>query len=147
MTKAEFAEQFKRLRVAGYRLPVFDGVTVKDVTDEWYGTFGSCSVQELAHAIDQLKRTKTDTFWPASGELWAHIYQYRKERRIRRQSENVEGEWHMSETDAQEFLSMLRATRDKIIGRMAMPKAAVQVDPDHVLLEQEQLDRAEESNG
>lgn len=141
MTKTEFADQFKRLRVAGYRLPVFDGVNVKDVTDEWYGTFQSCSVGEFAHAIDKLKQTKTDTFWPSSGELWTHIFQYRKERRIRNQANEIEGAWSMSEADAQEFLAMLRATRDKILGRMTMPHAEPQVEPDHVLLEQEERER------
>lgn len=144
MTKAEFAEQFKRLRVAGYRLPVFDGVTVKDVTDEWYSTFALCSVHEFSHAIDKLKQEKTDTFWPAAGELWVHIFQYRKERRIRRQSSEIEGAWAMSDEDAKDFLAMLRATKEKILNRMAMPRVEPQVEPDHVLLEQEDLDRASE---
>lgn len=147
MTKTEFREQFKRLRVAGYRLPVFDGVTIEDVLDEWYATFQSCSAQEFSHAIDKLKQTKTDTFWPASGELWTHVFQYRKERRIRSQANAVEGQWQMSDADAQEFLSVLRAAKDKILGKMTMPQAEAQVEPDHVLLDHEQRDHGELSNG
>lgn len=141
MTKTQFREQFKRLRVAGYRLPVFDGATIDDVLDEWYATFQSCSDAELGHAIDKLKQTKTDTFWPASGELWTHIFQYRKERKIRSQANHVEGEWSMSTEDAQEFLAMLRDCKAKILAKMSMPHAEPQVEPDHVLLEQEEQDR------
>lgn len=130
MTKAEFAEQFKRLRVAGYRLPIFDGVTVKDVTDEWYATFGSCSVTELSHAIDRLKQTKTDTFWPASGELWEHIFQYRKERRIRSEINQSGPSWEMSEAEAQEFLRVFRAAKEKILRKMSMADAQSQVEPE-----------------
>lgn len=141
MTKTEFRGQFKRLRVAGYRLPVFDGVTIEDVLDEWYATFQGCSATEFSHAIDKLKQTKPDTFWPASGELWTHIFQYRKERKIRNQANHVEGQWAMSDEDAQEFLVMLRECKNKIIEKMAMPHAEAQVEPDHVLREQEELDR------
>lgn len=141
MTKGEFGEQFKRLRIAGYRLPVFDGVKVTDVVDEWYGTFGSCSVQEFAHAIDKLKQTKTDTFWPASGEIWTHIFQYRKERRIRSQANEVGHEWSMSDADAQDFLAMLRECKAKVLAKMTMPHAEPQAEPDHVLIEQEERER------
>lgn len=141
MTKTEFREQFKRLRVAGYRLPLFDGVTVDNVLDEWYATFAKCSVNEFSHAIDKLKQTKTDTFWPASGELWTHIFQYRKECRIRNQAAYVEGSWSMSQEDAHEFLEMLRECKKRILSKMTMPHAEAQVEPDHVLLEQEELDR------
>lgn len=141
MTKAEFAAQFKRLRVAGYRLPVFDGVTVKDVTDEWYGTFANCSAEEFAQAIDRLKQRKTDTFWPATGELWAHIFEIRKARRIRAQV----GESHeWPETPAtvrQELAGMFRGFAQQLAAKMTIPEAPVQVAPDHVLLEQEERDR------
>lgn len=32
----------------------------------------------LSAAVDKLKQTKTDTFWPATGELWCLIREYRK---------------------------------------------------------------------
>jgi hypothetical protein len=137
MTKAEFGEQFKRLRIAGYRLPVFDGVKVGEVVDEWYGTFGSCSVAEFSYAIEKLKETKTDTWWPATGELWFLVKAYRKEQAIRRSANNVGGQWSMSEEESKEFLAVLRTTRDKILGRMTMPHAEPQVAPDHVLEQEE----------
>jgi hypothetical protein len=141
MTKAEFKEQFKRLRIAGYRLPLMDGVTVDDVLAEWYGTFGECSREEFSEAIDRLKREKTDTFWPAAGELWAHVYEVRKARRIRMQSRRDEtGVWAMSDADTQEFLSLLREARDKILRKM--PHAEPQTAPQHV---QDEMDRAEEA--
>lgn len=142
MTKAEFSEQFKRLRVAGYRLPVFDGVKITDVIDEWYQSFQGCSVAEFSAAVDKLKQTKTDTFWPATGELWFLIKEYRKSNAIRRSAREVGGEWGMSDADAQEFLTMLRGTMRKIAKKHTMPHAVAQVEPDHVLLEQEELDRA-----
>lgn len=141
MTKTEFKTQFKRFRMAGYRLPVFDGVTVDNIMDEWYDTFEHCTVQEFGAAIDRLKQVKTDTFWPATGEIWFYIFEYRKRNAIRRQSEGHGGDWSMSDADAQEFLAMLRATRDKILGKMTMPHAEAQVAPDHVLLEQEDRER------
>ena len=143
MTKGEFGKQFQRLRVAGYRLPVFEGVTVKDVVDEWYGTFGSCSVEEFSHAIDKLKQTKTDTFWPATGELWTHIFFIRKERRIRRQAEEPGHEWSMSDADRDAFLTMLRETMRKIAAKHTMPHAEPQVEPQHV---QDARDRADEES-
>jgi len=132
MTKTEFKEQFKRLRLAGYRLPVFDGVTVDGVMDEWFTTFSDCKAQEFSDAIDRLKQSKTDTFWPATGEIWSHILELRKAQRIRRQANEQGSGWRMSDGDAQEFLTMLRETRDKILARKQMPKAEPQVRPDHV---------------
>lgn len=146
MTKAEFGEQFKRLRVAGYRLPVFDGVKVNDVIEEWYATFAACSREEFADAVDRLKQTKTDTFWPATGELWFHIKEGRKARAIRRSANEHGGAWSMSEEDSEAFLALLRATKDKILGRMVMPAAAVQAEPDHVVLEREARERAVEGD-
>lgn len=142
MTKTEFQEQFKRLRVAGYRLPVFDGITIADVITEWYGTFGGCTVKEFSAAIDRLKQAKTDTFWPATGELWAHVYEVRKANRIRSQANRQEPDaWAMSEEETGDFLAALRACRNRIVARMAMPKvseaAGSQVEPDHVLRERE----------
>jgi hypothetical protein len=138
MTKAEFGEQFKRLRIAGYRLPVFDGVKVGEVVDEWYGTFGSCSVAEFSHAIEKLKQTKTDTWWPATGELWTHIFQYRKERKIRSQANDGGHSWSMSDEDVNEFLAVFRECKQRVLAKMTMPHAEPQVEPDHVLLEQEE---------
>jgi len=130
MTKTEFKEQFKRLRVAGYRLPVSDGVTVDDVMDEWFKTFQGCTSRELSEAIDRLKKEKTDTFWPATGQLWFHIKDVRKGDAIRRQASEHTGEWAMSEEDTQEFLSILRAARDRIVRKM--PNAEAQVRPQHI---------------
>lgn len=141
MTKAEFGEQFKRLRVAGYRLPVFDGVKVGEVIDEWYATFQSCTQVEFAEAIDRLKQQKTDTFWPATGELWFQVFEIRKARRVRRQTDDHDGAWQMSDADAKAFLEVLRATRDRILGRMTMPQAEPQTPPDHVLLNEEERER------
>lgn len=141
MTKAEFTAQFKRLRIAGYRLPVFDGVTVKDVVDEWYATFGSCSVSEFSHAINCLKQTKTDTFWPASGELWTHIRQYRKERRIRAEANAPSVEDGLSAEQRQAFLESFREFRDSLMAKMSMPHAEAQVEPDEVLRDQEERER------
>jgi hypothetical protein len=132
MTKAEFGKQFQRLRVAGYRLPVFDGVNIADVISEWYGTFGGCTEQEFAQAVDRLKQVKTDTFWPATGELWFYIKEVRKAHAIRRSASDHGGEWAMSEADADVFLAMLRATKDKILTKMAMPAAVPQVEPQAV---------------
>lgn len=131
MTKTEFREQFKRLRMAGYRLPVFDGITVDNVLDEWFATFGGCSEREFGQAIDRLKQKKTDTFWPATGELWFHIFEIRKGDRIRRQANDHGGEWHMSDEESQAFLAMLRQTRDKILRKM--PDAAPQTRPQGML--------------
>lgn len=146
MNKTEFREQFKRLRVAGYRLPTFDGVTVDDVMDEWFRTFQDVPRYEFEEAIDRLKKDKTDTFWPATGELWAHIFEIRKARRIRHQASDHGGAWAMSDDDTQNFLGVLRAARDKILGRMTMPRAVAQVEPDHVLREQDDQDRAAEGD-
>jgi hypothetical protein len=141
MTKAEFSEQFKRLRVAGYRLPAFlPGESVKDLTDEWFKTFGGCALDEFSYAVDELKKIKTDTFWPAPGELWAHILERRKMRHLRSQAVMTEGAWSMSDSDAQEFLAMLRATRDRILRKM--PSAEPQTIPEHV---QDEIDRAGEA--
>lgn len=136
MTKTEFGVQFKRLRVAGYRLPVFDGVKVDDVIDEWFGTFGSCSLSEFSTAIDNLKRVKTDTFWPATGELWAQVYEVRKARRIRLQSQESGNSWSMSDADSEEFLAMLRECKERVIGKMTMPHAEPQTPPQHVIDEE-----------
>lgn len=138
MTKTEFGKQFQRLRVAGYRLPVFDGVKVTDVIDEWYATFGGCTEAEFAEAIDRLKKAKTDTFWPATGELWAQVFEIRKARKIRAQSVVTEGHWAMSNEDANDFLSMLRECKQRILAKMTMPHAEPQVEPDHVLREREE---------
>src|SRR3990167_1077123 len=143
MTKTEFREQFKRLRVAGYRLPVFEGVTIEDVLTEWFRTFSSCSVEEFSQAIDKLKQTKTDTFWPATGELWTHIFFIRKERRIRRQAADTGYDWSMSDADRDAFLTMLRETMRKIAAKHTMPHAEPQVEPQHV---QDALDRADEES-
>lgn len=130
MNKAEFRGQFKRLRIAGYRMPVFDGVTVDDVLNEWFQTFQGCTVEEFSEAIDRLKREKTDTFWPATGELWALIFDIRKARAIRRQTNDHGVDWAMSDEDVQDFLAVLRATKEKILGRMTMPHAEPQTKPE-----------------
>lgn len=141
MTKTEFQEQFKRLRVAGYRLPVFDGITIADVIAEWYGTFGTCSKEEFSAAIDKLKQVKTDTFWPATGELWALVYEVRKAHRIRLQSQQDDtGSWSMSDEDAQEFLTVLRECKQRVISRMTMPHAEPQTPPQAVL-DAEEIER------
>lgn len=148
MTKGEFGEQFKRLRIAGYRLPVFDGVKITEVIDEWYQTFQGCTASEFAEAVDRLKQAKTDTWWPATGELWTHIFEARKERRIRRQTHETGGTWQMSDEDSQEFLALLRAAKDKILGRMAMPNVEPQVEPPHITEAREERARqaAEEAS-
>lgn len=133
MTKTEFGNQFKRLRASGYHLVLPDGITLPEVVDEWYRTFGACSVAELAHAIDCLKRTKLDTFWPAPGELWAPIFQYRKERRIQAEARNGGGEDDPTAPDQrQEFQAAFQAFRDRLLAKMTMPEATVQVEPEHV---------------
>lgn len=147
MTKTEFKGAFKRLRLAGYRLPVFDGVTVEDVMDEWYQTFQACGVDEFVQAIDRVKQVKRDTFWPATGEVWAQVFEVRKARRIRLQAQETGGYWQMSDENAQEFLAMLREAKRRIMAKMAMPEGEpVQELPDHVLLEHEELDRAGEAS-
>jgi hypothetical protein len=134
MTKTEFKAQFKRLRTAGYRLPVWDGITVDDVLAEWFDTFGSCSLAEFSAAIDKLKQVKTDTFWPATGEIWTHVFEYRKERRIRLQ---VESGMHYTGVDLtpeqrQEMASMFREFTKGLSQRMAMPKAEPQTVPQEI---------------
>lgn len=136
MTKAEFRDQFKRLRVAGYRLPVGDGVTVDDVMTGMYADFGACSCDEFSRAIDLLKQAKTDTFWPAPGDIWKHIKTVRKANAIRKSAREVDGEWQMSDADAAEFLSLLRETKRKILSKMAMAHAEPQKAPQAVLDEQ-----------
>jgi len=131
MTKSEFSAQFKRLLAAGYRLPAFDGITIKDVIDEWFGTFGPCSVGEFSQTVDRLKQRKTDTFWPATGEIWQLILEVRKDRYIRKQSQDPGPVWGMSDADTREFLSELRACQKRIIAKQAMPHAEPQVKPDH----------------
>lgn len=143
MTKTEFAEQFKRLRVAGYRLPAFlPGESVKDLTDEWFKTFGACAREEFAHAIDELKKAKTDTFWPAPGELWFHIFELRKARKIRASLEMPEYGDTTPQQVRQELAGMFRAFATQLSQRMAMPKVSEAVGqqeaPDHVLREQEE---------
>lgn len=144
MNKTEFKEQFKRLRVSGYRLPVFDGVTIEDVMAEWYTTFGACSVEEFSSAIDTLKQVKTDTFWPATGEIWTHVLRYRKERRIRLQAQSGQhiGGKELSDAQRREMAGMFREFAQKLGARMTMPKAEAQTVPDHVQLEHEEQDRA-----
>jgi len=71
MTKPEFKVEFDRMTKAGYRLP--EGFSVTDIMDEWFDTFQHCQVAEFAAAIDRLKRTKTDTFWPAIGALYQDV--------------------------------------------------------------------------
>jgi len=142
MTKTEFKAQFKRLRVSGYRLPVFDGVTIEDVMAEWFGTFGSCTTEEFSGAVDRLKETKTDTFWPATGEIWTHIRQLRKERRIRIQSQHPGYENKLTDAQAQEFLSDFRQFQKKLVAKMTMPHAEVQTAPDHVQREEEDEERS-----
>jgi hypothetical protein len=139
MTKTEFQSQFKRLRVAGYRLPVFDGITIADVIEEWYGTFGNCSVDEFSKAIDLLKQKKTDTFWPATGELWAQVYEIRKARRIRLQAEQPSDPDTLPQAKRDELAGMFRDFAKTLAQRMAMKSAPsdVQEVPDHVALEQE----------
>lgn len=144
MTKTEFGKQFQRLRVAGYRLPVFDGVTIADVITEWYGTFGNCSEAEFSEAIDRLKQSKTDTFWPATGELWAHVYELRKARRIRLQAAQPDYQDGRSPVQRQELAEMFRGFAKTLSQRMAMKAepSDAQVEPDHVLIDQEDQDRA-----
>ena len=126
------------LTMCGYRLPVFDGVTIEHVMDEWYQTFHDVPAYEFSAAVDALKKVKTDTFWPATGELWAQVFEIRKARRVRASARVTEGDWGMKDEDTDTFLAMLRETKDKILGKMAMPKGApVQEPPDHVLLERE----------
>lgn len=138
MTKAEFQEQFKRLRVAGYRLPVFDGISVKDVIDEWYGTFGACTVQEFSQAIDRLKQVKTDTFWPATGELWTLVFEVRKARRIRLQAQQPDYERTLTPEQSREFLTQFQEFKKALVAKMTMPHAEPQTVPDHVLIEDEE---------
>lgn len=128
MTKTEFSDQFKRLRVAGYRLPVFDGITIKDVIDEWFKTFGSCTVEEFSQAIDRLKQGKQDTFWPATGELWAHVFEVRKARRIRLQGQ-MPTDHDIPAGDRQELAAMFRTFAQQLGQRMTMPKAVAQEEP------------------
>lgn len=139
MTKAEFSEQFKRLRVAGYRLPVFDGITIADVITEWYGTFGNCSVAEFSEAIDRLKQSKTDTFWPATGELWAEVYEIRKARRIRLQAVQPDYADTIPNERRQELAGMFRDFAKTLAGRMAMKghPSDVQAEPEHVAIDEE----------
>jgi hypothetical protein len=150
MTKTEFAEQFKRLRVAGYRLPVFDGVSVKDVTDEWYGTFGNCSADEFSQAIDRLKQSKTDTFWPATGELWQHVFEVRKARRIRLQAMQADPVDTVPQTQRQELAAMFRGFAQQLSQRMSMPKVSEAVGQqeaaDEALRDEEDLKRAAEGD-
>lgn len=144
MTKTEFQKEFKRLRVSGYRLPVWEGVTVEDVLNEWYATFGACSVDEFSSAIDTLKQVKTDTFWPATGEIWTHVLRYRKERRIRLQAQSGThiGGKELSDSQRKEMAGMFRDFAQKLGARMTMPQAEAQTVPDHVQLEYEEQDKA-----
>jgi hypothetical protein len=144
MTKTEFSEQFKRLRVAGYRLPVFQpGESVSDLTAEWYGTFGACTKDEFAYAIDELKKAKTDTWWPAPGELWAHVFEYRKGRRLRLQQQmpGDDGDG-LTPAQRQELAAHFRDFARRLSAKMAMPKVseglARQDVPDEVLQEIEE---------
>lgn len=142
MTKTEFRTQFKRLRTAGYRLPVWDGITVDDVLTEWFDTFGTCSEPEFSAAIDKLKQVKTDTFWPATGELWTHIFAYRKERRIRLQAQSgthYDGA-ELTPSQRAEMAGMFREFAKTLGQRMAMKAAPsdTQETPDHVMREQEE---------
>lgn len=150
MTKAEFGEQFKRLRVAGYRLPVFDGVKVNDVIEEWYGTFGSCSHEEFSQAIDRLKQQKTDTWWPATGELWQHIFEVRKARKIRQSMTTPEYGSETPQQVRQELAGMFRQFAQTLSQKMAMPKVSEsigqQAAADHALREDEDLKRGAEGD-
>ena len=148
MTKAEFQTQFKRLRVAGYRLPVFTDITITDVITEWYGTFGNCSLEEFSEAIDKLKQSKTDTFWPATGEIWAHVFEIRKARRIRLQAMQPDPEDAIPQTTRQELAGMFREFAKTLSQRMAMKGVPgdVQEVPDHELLAEEDRKRAAEGD-
>jgi hypothetical protein len=131
MTKGEFGTEFQRLRIAGYRLPVFDGITIKDVIDEWYSTFASCSVEDFSAAIDKLKQTKTDTWWPATGEIWALVFEVRHARAIRSQHDSSMTEWPEIPVDVREQLAAkFRDFAASLGRRMAMPDAEPQVKPE-----------------
>ncbi len=140
MTKAEFREQFKRLRVAGYRLPISDGVTVDDVLAEWFQTFGGCTVREFAEAIDRLKKSKADTFWPAPGELWAHVFEIRKAHRIRLQTANPDFGQDISPDVRSEMAAAFREFAAHLSQKMAMRHAPAQTRPQDVE-DAEQLER------
>jgi hypothetical protein len=133
MTKTEFSEQFKRLRVAGYRLPVFQpGESVKDLTDEWFGTFGACTKDEFAYAIDELKKAKTDTWWPAPGELWAHVFEYRKGRRLRMQTDVADDRDALTQAQRNELAAHFRDFARRLSAKMTMPRAVAQVEPQEI---------------
>lgn len=141
MTKTDFGKQFQRLRVAGYRLPVFDGVKVTEVIDEWYATFGGCSLEEFSAAIDRLKQQKTDTWWPATGEIWSHIFEIRKARRIRN-SVNESHEWPETGPNLRQQLAAdFREFARKLSQQMTMPHAEPQVPPQHVTEDEEERAR------
>jgi hypothetical protein len=134
MTKAEFQEQFKRLRVAGYRLPAFQpGESVKDLMAEWFGTFGKCSKEEFAYAIDELKKAKEDTFWPAPGELWRFVFEHRKQRRIRLQSQMPDDGDGLTQAQRDELAAHFRDFAQRLSAKMAMPKVAAQEEPQAVI--------------
>lgn len=131
MTKTEFGKQFQRLRVAGYRLPVFDGVTVADVVAEWFDTFKGCTVEEFSEAIDRLKQHKTDTWWPATGEIWALVFDVRKARALRNQCDSSTAEWPAVGPDIrQQLAAEFRDFAHRLSQKMTMPNAAPQVTPD-----------------
>jgi hypothetical protein len=79
MTKLEFREQFKRLVIAGYRLP--SDIPEGEVMAEWYETFAKESADDLAVAITELKKAKADTFWPSIGQVYQGIADLKKARR------------------------------------------------------------------
>lgn len=147
MTKTEFREQFKRLRLAGYRLPLFDGVTIEDVMSEWYDTFSNCTAEEFSQAIDRLKQQKTDTWWPATGEIWAQVFEVRKARKVRA---SMDDHGEFPETPAEVRAQLAAGFREfaaQLSQRMRMPQVEPQAEPEHVIEEREARARqaAEES--
>lgn len=120
MTKAEFKTQFDRLRLAGYRLQLPEGAAIQAVLAEWYPTFAECYVEDLAVAIDRVKQTKTDTFWPAIGEVYQHILDVRKER-ARRNSERDYDYPEVPEAERQAGLAYLKEAMKAIQQKHRMP--------------------------
>jgi len=76
MTKEEFRVQFKRLVIAGYRIP--PDMPEADVMAEWYDSLAGELAEDLAVSITGLKRSKSDTFWPSIGEVYDGIGQAKR---------------------------------------------------------------------
>lgn len=94
------------------------------------------SIQPLG-AIDRLKQHKTDTWWPATGEIWAHIFEIRKARKVRASMDD-HGEFPETPADVRAQLAAgFREFAQKLSQRMTMPHAGPQVEPEHVIEDRE----------